>query len=37
LLLYNKINRKCTGCTTCSLWRKRSSIFLCACWHRYKH
>jgi len=37
LLLYNKINRKCTGRTTCKLWRKRSSIFLSACWHRYKY
>jgi len=37
LLLYNKINRKCTGRSICNLWRKRSSVFLSACWHRYKH
>jgi len=36
LLLYNKINRKCTGRTICNLWRKRSSIFISACWHRYQ-
>jgi len=37
LLLYNEINRKCTGRTICNLWRKRSFVFLSACWHRYKH
>jgi len=37
LLLYNKINRKCTGRTICNLWQKRSSVFLSTCWHRYKH
>jgi len=36
LLLYNKINRKCTGRTMCNLWRKRLSIFISACWHRYQ-
>jgi len=36
LLLYNKINRTCTGRTICNLWRRRSSIFLRACWHRYQ-
>jgi len=36
LLLYNKINRTCTGRTICNLWQKRSSIFLSTCWHRYQ-
>ena len=35
-LLYKKLNDKCTGRTIWDLWRKRSSIFTSACWHRYK-